>query len=299
VKVLVTGADGFVGTHLVRAMRARGDTVEACGGPGRGGALEITDAPAVLRRFEQFKPEGVIHLAGISSVAWSHQYPRETHRVNVLGTANLLEAVRKATPRARVLLVGSGEEYGKLERSVRAAEAAPLAPLSPYAESKVEAEKLGRQAVSCHGLAVVLLRPFNHLGPGQAPQFVMPSFARQLLAIAGGKAPPIVQVGDLTPVRDFSHVSDVVDAYLLLLDRGGVGEVYNVCSGEGMSIRQALDALQELAGTRAEIRVDPARLRPTEIPWLVGDPSKLERLGWTRKRQVRQALRDVLEEARA
>jgi GDP-4-dehydro-6-deoxy-D-mannose reductase len=127
----------------------------------------------------------------------------------------------------------------------------------------------------------------------------MPSFARQLVAIARGDRPPVVEVGDLTPVRDFSHVEDVVDAYLLLLERGISGEVYNVCSGHGLSIREALDTLQSLAGTRAEIRVDPKRLRPVEIPWLVGDAGKLERLGWRRRRATRDALGDVLEDARA
>ena len=297
-KVLVTGADGFVGTHLVRALRTRGDLVEACEGPGGLLGLEITDAAAVLERVEQFGPASVVHLAGISSVAWSYQHPLETLQTNVLGTANLLEAVRKAAPLARVLLVGSGEEYGRLERGSRAVETRPLAPLSPYAASKAAAEMVGRQAVGS-GLEVVLARAFNHLGPGQAAHFVIPSFARQLLAVGRGDVPPVVKVGDLTPVRDFSHVADVVEAYLLLLERGGPGEVYNVCSGEGLSIQQTLDALQELAGTHAQVQVDTARLRRTEIPWLVGDPGKLERLGWQRRRQVRQALRDVLEEAQA
>jgi len=299
VKVLVTGADGFVGTHLVRALRARGDVVEACGGPGAAKALEITDTAGVLERLDRFRPEGVIHLAGISSVAWSHEHPEETHRVNVGGTANLLDAVRKASPRARVLVVGSGEEYGRLERGVRAVETMPLAPLSPYAASKVEAERLGRQTAEATGTAVVLVRPFNHLGQGQAPQFVVPSFARQLVTISRGQRAAVVEVGDLGPVRDFSHVADVVEAYLLLLERGVSGEVYNVCSGEGLSISETLDTLQDLAGTNAEIRVDPRRLRPSEIPWLVGDPGKLERLGWRRRHQVRDALREVLEEARA
>ena len=297
-KVLVTGADGFVGTHLVRALRARGDLVEACGGPGRPSALEITDAAAVLERIERFLPDAVVHLAGVSSVAWSLQHPEETRRVNVSGTANLLDAVRSASPRTRVLLLGSGEQYGRLERWSRAMETTPLAPLSPYATSKAEAEILGRKAAS-DGLAVVLLRPFNHIGRGQAPQFVMPSFARQLVAIAKQETVGIVEVGDLSPVRDFSHVADVVEAYLVLLERGVPGEVYNVCSGEGLSIREALEVLQHLAGTHAEIRVDPARLRPSEIPWLVGDPGKIERLGWQRRRQVRDALREVLKEVQA
>jgi GDP-4-dehydro-6-deoxy-D-mannose reductase len=127
----------------------------------------------------------------------------------------------------------------------------------------------------------------------------MPSFARQLVAIARGDRPAVVDVGDLTPLRDFSHVEDVVDAYLLLVEQGVSGEVYNVCSGEGISIQQGLDLLQEIAGTRAEIHVDPARLRVTEIPWLVGDPGKIEKLGWRRRRTLRDALGDVLEDARA
>jgi GDP-4-dehydro-6-deoxy-D-mannose reductase len=299
VKVLVTGADGFVGTHLVRSLRARGDIVEACGGPGGPEALEITDADAVLRRLRQANPDGIIHLAGVSSVAWSHQHPEETHRVNVLGTSILLEATRSAAPTARLVLVGSGEEYGRLVEGSRAVETMPLAPLSPYAKSKADAEELGRQAARAHGLAVILARPFNHLGCGQAAQFVMPSFARQLAAIAKAGGDGVIEVGDLTPVRDFSHVDDVVAAYLLLLERGVSGEVYNVCSGIGLSIRQALDMLQELAGTRAEIRVDPSRIRPTEIPWLVGDPDRIEQLGWQRRRQIRDALSDVLQEARA
>jgi GDP-4-dehydro-6-deoxy-D-mannose reductase len=299
VRILVTGADGFVGTHLVRTLRARRDVVEACGGPGRPNALEITDAAAVLDRVEQFGPDSIIHLAGISSVAWSHQHPEETHRVNVRGTANVLEAVRKRAPRARVLLVGSGEEYGKLELGTPVLETFPLAPLSPYAASKAEAELLAREVVRSHGLSVVLVRAFNHLGRGQSAQFVIPSFARQLVAISRRESPPVVQVGDLTPVRDFSHVIDVVSAYLLLLDLGQAGEVYNVCSGHGVSIREILDQLQDLAGTSAEIRVDPERLRPVEIPWLVGNPSKLERLGWHRQHTLRGALRDALEEFRS
>jgi GDP-4-dehydro-6-deoxy-D-mannose reductase len=295
VKVLVTGADGFVGTHVVQALRARGDTVEACGGPGGPAGLEIADAAAVLQRVEQSSPEGVIHLAGVSSVAWSHGNPLETHRVNVLGTMNLLQAIRAHVPSARLLLVGSGEEYGRLEQGERAAEDHILAPVSPYAASKVAVEVLARQYVATYGMAIILARPFNHVGSGQASNFVMPSFAEQLVRIARNADPPVITVGDLSPVRDFTHVLDVVDAYLLLLERGLPGEVYNVCSGEGWSIRAVLELLQQIAGTAAQIVVDPARLRPSEIPWLVGDPRRMESFGWTRRRPLRQALRDILD----
>jgi GDP-4-dehydro-6-deoxy-D-mannose reductase len=298
-KVLVTGADGFVGAHLCQALEARGDAVFAAGGPGGKNGLEITDKVAVSGRIEQFRPEALIHLAAISSVARSHSHPSGTVAVNVLGTMNVLEAVQEHAPKARVLLIGSGEEYGRLTEGVRATESHPLAPVSPYAASKVAVEVLARQALETQGTAVVLVRPFNHLGPGQAAGFVVPSFAQQLVRVARKQVPPVVSVGDLTPVRDFSHVLDVVDAYLLLLDKGEPGDVYNVCSGEGWAIRQILDELQRLAGTRAEVRVDAERVRPTEIPWLVGDPGKVERLGWRRRRSVTQALQEVLEEHRA
>jgi GDP-4-dehydro-6-deoxy-D-mannose reductase len=217
----------------------------------------------------------------------------------VLGAANLLEAVKRHAPAARVLLIGSGEAYGALAEGERAKELDPLQPLSPYAASKVATEILARQMVTTYGLQIVLVRPFNHLGAGQAPGFVVPSLARQLLDVASARAEPLIAVGDLSPVRDFSHVLDVVEGYLLLLERGIPGEVYNVCSGEPRRIRDLLDELQGLLGTRAEIRVDPHRLRPVEIPWLVGDPGKVETLGWRRDRTVRQALQDVLEELRA
>ena len=297
-KVLVTGADGFVGTHLVRALRDRGDTVEACGGPGGAGQLEIRDRVAVEIRVREVRPERVIHLAGVSSVARSHDEPSATIEVNVLGAAHLLDAVRRHASGARVLLVGSGEAYGAVRQGHRASETDPERPLSPYAASKVAAEVLARQMSAAYGLQVVLARPFNHLGPGQSAGFVVPSFANQLIQIADGQAAPVISVGDLSPVRDFSHVLDVIDGYLLLLEQGRPGEIYNLCSGDGHSIGGLLHELQRLVGTRAEVRVDPQRLRPVEIPWLVGDPSRAESLGWRRRRTVGDALRDLIESLR-
>lgn len=294
-KVLVTGADGFVGTHLVHALRARGDTVDPCSGPETPGGLEITSGAAVEARVRESAPDAVIHLAGISSVARSHDHPATTVAVNVLGAANLLESLKRHASRARVLLVGSGEVYGAVPGGHPANETDPLHPLSPYAASKVAAEVLGRQMAASYGLHVVLARPFNHLGQGQAPGFVVPSLTRQLLDIARGAAPPVVEVGDLSPVRDFSHVLDVIDGYLLLLDKGERGEVYNLCSGEGRSIRDLLDELQRLLATHAEVRVDPQRLRPVEIPWLVGNSARIQTLGWRRRRTVRDALADLIE----
>jgi len=295
-RVLVTGSDGFVGRHLVAALRARGDAVEACGSPGAIGGLEITDDEAVSSRIDRTRPEAVVHLAGISSVAESHKHPTTAVAVNVLGAMNLLKGLREHARGARVLLVGAGEEYGRLAEGERAAEDHPLAPLSPYAASKVAVEVLARQALAAYGMAVVFARPFNHLGAGQASNFFLPSFAAQVIRIKRGEVAPLISVGDLTPVRDFTHVLDVVDAYLLLLKRGVTGETYNICSGQGRSIASLLEELQQIAKTSAAIRVEADRLRPTEIPWLIGDPGRIEALGWTRRRTVRRALEEVLEE---
>jgi GDP-4-dehydro-6-deoxy-D-mannose reductase len=149
-----------------------------------------------------------------------------------------------------------------------------------------------------YGLQVIFARPFNHLGPGQSPGFVVPSLARQLLSVASGRSAPVISVGDLSPVRDFSHVLDVIDGYLLLLSAGSPGETYNLCSGVGRSIRDLLDELQRILGTQAEVRVDPERLRPVEIRWLVGDPGRAESLGWRRRRGVQDALVELIDSLR-
>ncbi len=297
----MTGADGFVGRHLCASLRAAGDEVLPASGPHRsrtpeGLTLEITDLQSVRNLVEETRPEAVIHLAGVSSVAQSHQHPQRAFTVNVLGGVNLLTAVRDLAPRARVLLIGSGEVYGPVAPGLRAFEEYPLIPTSPYAASKIGAEMAGLQFFRSYGLEVLSARPFNHLGAGQDPGFVVPSFASQLQAIKRGAQPPVLKVGNLEPVRDFSHVLDVVDAYRLLLEKGQPGGVYNVCSGEGRTIRSLVEQLSELAGVEVELQVDPARFRPSDVPYLVGDSLRLDRLGWRRQRTVRQALGDVLRE---
>ncbi len=275
-RVLVTGADGFVGKHLCRHLREQGDdVVEAHGPPARGASsggapLDVTDPANVREVVETARPEVVIHLA-------------------------LLDAA----PKGRLLLIGSAEMYGALPAGARATEDFPLRPVSPYAASKVAAEVAGLQFHRATGLDVVAVRPFNHIGAGQAPHFVVPSFARQVEAIRTRRSPRTLQVGDLTVTRDFCHVDDVVRAYRLLALHAGPGETYNVCSGEGRTIRSLLDELLEMAGVTAAVEVDHLRLRPAEIPSLVGDSAKLRKLGWQPSRTVRDALREVLEEASA
>ncbi|NOK23344.1 GDP-mannose 4,6-dehydratase [Corallococcus carmarthensis] len=299
-RVLVTGADGFVGRHACAALRAAGDEVVEVHGP-RGEGIsstalhfDIADEAKVKAAVSEVKPEAVLHLAGFSSVAKSHQNPARVFAVNTMGVVHLLTALRESAPKARVLLVGSGEVYGPVAEGTRAAESHPHVPLSPYAASKSAGELAGEQFFRSYGMEVILARPFNHLGAGQDPTFVVPSFAAQIRAIALGTVDPILRTGNLDAIRDFSHVKDVVDAYRLLLLKGEAGQAYNVGSGEGRTIRSLLEEMLQLSGVQARIELDPARLRPSDIPSLVADTAKLRALGWAPKLAVADALRDVL-----
>jgi GDP-4-dehydro-6-deoxy-D-mannose reductase len=308
-RVLVTGSDGFVGGHLCRLLRDSGDDVVAWHGPREFGSpanvehpevVDVRNAQAVHDAVDRARPEAIIHLAAISSVARSNAEPAVTFDVNTMGTLHLCVAAKTLAPGARVLLVSSGEVYGPTAPGERATEAAPLAPTSPYAASKAAAETIGLQFARSYGLHVVCARPFTHLGTGQAAGFSIQSFARQLVeARSRREARATISVGNLEPVRDFSHVRDVVAAYRLLLQRGARGEAYNVCSGEGRSIRSVLEELVELCGASVEVRIDRARLRPADLPNLVGDASKLHALGWEPRWTLRDALRDILAEMAA
>lgn len=297
-RVLVTGADGFVGGHLMETLCQAGDEAVAVGGPDSvlGETLDIFDHAAVDSLVARVVPDAIVHLAAVSSVASSHENPSSTITINVVGTTNLLQAVRRRAAQARVLLVGSGEVYGNVTSDTGASEDAPLIPSSPYAASKVAAECIGLQFHRSYGTQVIAVRPFNHIGPGQSPSFVVPSFARQVIQ-ARDEGASEIRVGNLEPVRDFSHVADVVAAYHLLLRKGVAGEVYNVCSGQPRTIRSILDELMELANVHAKITVDPAKFRPSDLPVLVGSPVKLQQLGWSAKLGARRALQEALADA--
>jgi GDP-4-dehydro-6-deoxy-D-mannose reductase len=280
-RVLITGANGFVGPHLARSLLASGHEVIALAGPGAAEpSLEIRDPAAVKQRLGDARPDAVVHLAGWSSVGSSFEQPLECFSVNALGSAVLFEAVRTQAPNARVLLISSGEVYGRSEHRQPRQEASPLAPASPYAMSKYAAELVAQQYQAAFGIHSVIARAFNHVGPGQDQRFVVPSLVRQIHDVACGRGEPVIRVGNLEPVRDFSSVHDVVEAYRLLLERGLPGEVYNVCSGRGRSIREVLEELLRLAGVEANIEIDPAKVRAAEVSHLVGDPAKLMQLGW-------------------
>jgi GDP-4-dehydro-6-deoxy-D-mannose reductase len=294
-RVLVTGAEGFVGRHSCAALRTSGHDVTELPGPGVAGGMDIRDVKELASRVSAARPDAVLHLAAVASVGASHRTPALTMDVNVVGTAALLTAVRDEAPGARTLVIGSGEVYGRAG-DAPAPEETPIAPLSPYASSKAAAELVAFQFFRSYGVPVVCARSFNHLGAGQSADFVVPAFAAQLGAIRKGRAEPVLRIGELSPVRDFLHVDDVVRAYELLLVTGAPGEAYNVASGEGRSVKSLLDEMLELTGLAVRIEVDPERMRPVELPCLVGDASRLRALGWTPRLGIRDALREVLVE---
>lgn len=300
-RVLVTGAEGFVGGHLNRCLRAAGH--EVFGGvlePRRPGpcdgfrqiALDVEQADVVSRVVRDVAPEAVVHLAGFSDVGASWKDLATTFRVNVLGTENV---VRACDERVRVLFASSAEVYGKVAtEDLPLSEDAPLEPSTPYAMSKAAAERIAL----AHGAVVV--RSFNLIGAGQSPRFALPSFARQLARIEAGCQEPKLRVGNLEARRDFVHVEDGVDGYLRLLEAelGDGAAVFNIASGAPVAIADALERLIRISGVEVEIEQDPDRLRPSDVPEISGDSSRLRALGWSPTRGVDVALTDLWHAAR-
>jgi len=308
-RVLVTGASGFVADHLSRALHEAGaepwgtdrtGTVPAARAGSFRGGVDIADTDAVRDVLAWAAPDAVVHLAGQSSAARSFEAPEETFRANLLGTWNVLEAVRRVAPRARVLVIGSGECYGPQPAGSRTAEDAPIAPVSPYALSKAAADSLAEAHARAHDLDVVRVRAFSHTGPGQDARFVLPGWAQQIVAIERGAAPPVLSVGNLEVVRDITDVRDVAAAYVALLERGVRGRAYNVCRGEGASLAELASELCRRARVPVAIAPDPLRMRPADVPWLVGDPARIAAdTGWRPDRPLARTLDDVLDDWRA
>jgi GDP-4-dehydro-6-deoxy-D-mannose reductase len=305
-RALVTGASGFVGPHLVAALGRAGhevwttDREAAPAAPERHASCDLGDPHTVRALLERVQPEWIFHLASLSSVAYSFQNPRDVLLTNVGASVNLLEAVRQVAPAARVLVVGSAEQYGNVpeaEQPIR--EDQPFRPASPYAVSKVAQEHLALQYALAFGMHVVATRSFNHSGPGQSDRFVLPSFARQVALAERGEQAPVLRVGNLDVWRDFLDVRDVVRAYVMLIERGAAGQAYNVCRGETHRVRDLLDALLGFSRVPLRVETDPARARPADLPVLRGDPARLqERTGWLPELPLETTLRDLLDDWR-
>jgi GDP-4-dehydro-6-deoxy-D-mannose reductase len=271
-RALITGSRGFVGRWLRRHLRSLGDeVVELPEG------LDIRDRAAVLSWWEREGQdlEACYHLAAQASVAHSFEDPEATWEVNALGTVHVVEALARFSPQATLLYVSTSEVYGAPRpEELPVHEDAPLRPRSPYASSKVAAEAAALEGYFGRGLRVVVARPFNHLGPGQGPDFVVPSVLRRVReALADGSG--TIVVGNLDARRDFADVREVVAAYRALVERGRAGGIYNVSTGRSYAIREVLELILEALPRRLEVVVDPSLLRPADIPELVGDPSRL------------------------
>ncbi|MFM7068730.1 MAG: GDP-mannose 4,6-dehydratase [Actinomycetes bacterium] len=295
-RALVTGARGFVGTHLMAHLEAAGD--DAVGTDRSIDDLDILDAPALLELFRRVRPEVVYHLAGSADVGGSWDTPGATFRANAEGTLNVLWAARE-TGVQRVLAVGSADVYGTVTPDdLPLTESSPLRPVSPYAASKVAADAVALQAFLGHQQHVVRARPFNHLGPGQTDRFVAPAIASRVAANerSGDAA---VRVGNLSPLRDFTDVRDVVRAYRLMAERGTAGEVYNVCSGTAVAVQELAERLLALAAHPMHLDPDPELQRPVDIPVLRGDATRLrDDTGWEPTIPLEVTLQDLLDDRR-
>jgi GDP-4-dehydro-6-deoxy-D-mannose reductase len=311
-RILVTGAAGFVGRHAITALAAAADSSDRIVGIGRGKSLalppgatfqslDLLDQSALSDFISVYRPTEILHLAAIASVQQSAHAPGETWRVNLVGLLNLAEAVIRFTPDATLFFVSSGEVYGRAFLSGRPlTEGAIPEPQGAYACSKWFGETLLGDVMK-DGRYLVL-RPFNHIGPGQDERFVVPSFAGQIARIEAGLVPPVLEVGNLDAARDFLPVADVVRAYASLIAQGSQiesGTVFNVASGQPRSIASVLEDLRRHALVPFEVRIAPDRMRPSEIPVAAGDASRLSAAtGWAPREDWDRTLSDILVHAR-
>jgi GDP-4-dehydro-6-deoxy-D-mannose reductase len=310
-RILITGVTGFVGGHLVEALRTRGGA-ELFGVARRVEKAEsrlatqvslrgcdLCDAGAVQALLRDVQPERIVHLAGYANAGRSQKEPDAAWAGNLTATRTLYDAIRAWGGSPRVLFIGSGLAYGDAPPAAGAfTEESPLEPITPYASSKAAADLLSYQYTRFPKptLDIVRVRPFNHMGPGQSTDYAVANWARQVAAIERGRQAPILETGDLRPSRDLTDVRDVVEAYLLLLERGKTGAVYNVASGEARSMQEVLDRLLALARVKVEVRQQPALLRAADNLHHRGDATRLRReTGWTPRYTLEQTLKDILE----
>lgn len=294
---LVTGAQGFVGRHLVAHLAEAGD--EVVGVDRTDGGIDITDAPAVETMVAEVAPNVIYHLAGWADVGGSWQEPVAAFRANAEGTLNVLSAATEAGVE-RVLAVSSADVYGIVSpEELPLTEDSPLRPASPYAASKVAADYLGLQAWLGRQLPVLRVRAFNHLGPGQTDKFVAPAIASRI-ARAERDGSQVITIGDLSPRRDFTDVRDVVRAYRLLMEHGEPGEVYNVCSGVDLAVQDLADQLLAMATVPLRFETDESLLRPVDLPVLRGSHDRLSgATGWEPGFSMADTLNDLLADWRS
>jgi GDP-4-dehydro-6-deoxy-D-mannose reductase len=307
VRVLITGADGFAGRYLIQELaptsfQIHGTCFQPLPEPPPNviyHTLDLRDEQAVDALIAELKPDQVYHLAGTASVSQSYTAAWRTLENNIHAQLNLTLACLKSGLKPRILVVSSGDIYGDQLIEHPANEDTALRPSNPYSVSKVTQDMLALQYYISHNLPIMRVRPFNHLGPGQAPGFVAPDFGLQIAQIEAGQKDPIMYVGTLSAERDFTDVRDVMRAYRLIMEQGAPGEVYNIASGITWSINALLETLLSHSSAQITVEVDPARLRPGQISKVWGDATRLRTAtGWQPTIPLQQTLLDVLEDCR-
>jgi GDP-4-dehydro-6-deoxy-D-mannose reductase len=307
-RVFITGATGFVGRHLMALLPPLETIVYGTAYPQPPRpeeknffALDLRSERDVFDAVKQTAPQWVFHLAAVSNVGYSWAHERETLETNVMGTFHLFQALKKFAPEARVLFVSSSDIYG-VPPGVAAAGIAPFSEddpfhlASPYALSKYQGELMAGFYSRFGGLDVVVVRPFPHTGPGQSPDFVCSDWARQVIRIERGAQDPVIRVGNLEVRRDFTDVRDTVRAYILLLQKGKKGEVYNVCRGRGIALSEILEILLSFSSRTVRVEKDPEKQRKVDIPSLVGANRKITtETGWEPQVPLQKTLADLVD----
>lgn len=309
-KYFITGCSGFVGTFLIDLINKKNDDGAVLGvdtstlriDPKWNSIcvdfknIDLNQIEDIKNTLSEFKPDFIIHLASMSSVKFSWENPILSFENNTRIFLNILETVRNLQIHPRILSVGSSEEYGQVDpEAVPLNENSPLNPISPYAVARVAQGLFSKLYANSYNLDIVITRSFNHIGPGQSDEFAISSFAKQIAEInSDNKIEQKLHVGDISVVRDYLDVRDVVKAYLMLLESGEKGEVYNICKGEGHSIRDMIDMLMQIANKKIPIIHDSSRNRPADNPIIIGSNAKIkEKLGWEPRYSLKSSLMDV------
>ncbi|MDR1001441.1 MAG: GDP-mannose 4,6-dehydratase [Clostridiales bacterium] len=306
-KALIIGAAGFVGRYLIAELERSGYDIAGTklpfealkiAGQDRNATdvidLDILNEQAIIDVLNAVNPDKIFHLAAQSSSAIAWKMPQLTVDVNIKGSLNLVEALRKVNYKGKVILVGSSEEYGKQDK-MPIREDAPVNPDNVYAITRSTQNRFGALYAKAYGLDIVMTRSFNHIGVGHAETFAIPSFARQVAEIAKGKREPILYVGNLSAKRDYIDVRDVCRAYAALAEKGVSGETYNVGSGHAVALQDIVDTLIRFSGKAIDIKVDVEKLRPIDIDEFCADISKIKAIGWTPTIALTQSLKEVYE----
>jgi len=308
-KALITGITGFAGSHLaellleknvevygIRRWRSKDENIEHIKNEISFYEAELLDAHSLYTVIDKVKPHYIFHLAAQSFVQSSWASPSNTLEVNVTGSVNLFEAIRNTNLPIRVQIACSSEEYGKvLPDEVPIKETNPLRPLSPYAVSKLAMDYLGYQYWESYKVQIIRTRGFNHTGPRRGEVFAESTFAKQIAEIEKGKRKPIIYVGNLDSIRDYTDVRDMVRAYYIAVQKCDSGQEYNICTGEGQKIKDVLDLLLSFSTVKVEVKKDPERMRPSDVQVLIGDNSKfVKKTGWKPEIPFEQTMRDLL-----